>query len=322
MLVYLIVVLSLYMFTGLSGILSFAHVGFMGVGAYISALLTMSSASRHAQLPDLPDLILGVALPTLPTLPAVLIAAAVVTLLAYILAVPLMRLTGLAAAIGTFALLVIINVVLSEWASVTRGKLTFIVTPLDTTLWTAFAWVVAVILMVYLFQESRFGIRLQASREEEVAAASIGVHVQAERRLAFTLSAGMAAISGALYAHLIGSINPEAFFLDLTLLTLAMLVIGGAKTLGGAVVGTVLISILIEGLRRFQHGFSVGSQELSIPAGSQQVVLSVLLLVTLIVRPQGVMGGNELTLKPRRKSLLSKPTITPLEPATNREDDF
>ena len=297
MLVNLIVVLSLYMFMGISGILSFAHVGFMGIGAYVSALLTMPLPVKASQLPQLPDLISTI---VTPTFPAALIAAAVAMVLAYLVAVPLMRLSGLAAGIGTFAVLVIINVVLSEWADVTRGKLTLIVIPLNTTLWTALAWVVGFISLVYLFQESRFGIRLQASREEEIAAESIGVNVQAERRLAFALSAGMAAVAGALYAHLLGSISPQAFFLDLTILTLAMLVIGGTGTLGGAVVGAVLLSMLIEGLRRFQHGFSVGSQEISIPAGSQQVVLAVLLLAALIIRPQGLMGGSELTVRVRK----------------------
>lgn len=313
MLINMIVVLGLYTFFGQSGVLSFAHVGFMGVGAYATALLTTPAASKESQLLSLPGFLEHAALPTIP---AIIVAAAFVGLLAYLIAVPLMRLNGLAAGIATLAVLIILNVVLSQWEAVTRGVLTFIVTPTDTSLWGSFAWFCAAILLTYAYQQSPFGMRLEATREEPVGAQALGVNMRAERRRAFALSAAMAATAGGLYAHLLGTISPDAFYLDLTFLTLAMLVIGGMTTISGAVVGTVFVSVVAEGLRRLEANGSL-------PTGTQAVVLAALMIFALILRPRGIMGGRELSIPPKgirgRRSLDDSPERRG-ELATDRGD--
>jgi branched-chain amino acid transport system permease protein len=296
MLIYLIAVLGLYTFTGLSGVLSFAQVAFMAIGCYLTAITTMPATQKHLLLPTLPGILNGI---TVGTVPAIIIAAAFTGIVGYILAIPLMRLSGLQAAIATLAVLEISQVVENNWTAVTRGNQTFIGAPIDTTRWGAFVWVAAVIVFVFFFQQSRFGVRLKASRDDAFAASAVAINVHSHRRLAFAIGAAITAISGGLYGHFIGVFSPDSFFLDFTFLFLVMLVVGGIGSLGGAVVGAVVVSALEEVLQRLQNGVSIGSLHITLPNGTESLVLAFLLLVIMIVRPAGIMGGRELSIPPR-----------------------
>lgn len=299
MLVYMLVVLALYTFSGNSGVLSFGHVAFMAIGAYACSLLTIPEIAKNAQLPKLPDFIGNT---VLPTVPALLVAALFAMVLAYLVAIPLMRLSGLSAGIATLSLLVIVNVVISHWDDVTKGQLTLVGTPTDTTLWGTVAWVLPVLAVAYLYQRSRSGLRLRASREDPQAALSLGISIVHDRRLSFALSAGMAAIAGGLYGHLLGTFAASSFYFDTTFLTLAMLVVGGISSLAGAVVGTIVVAALAELFRQLEEGTTIASVTITLPNGSQQIVLAILLLVILIFRPNGLMGGKELQIGKRRVS--------------------
>jgi len=288
--IYFIVVLGLYAFSGQSGVLSFGHIGFMAIGAYATALVTIPIDQRQQQLPGLPGVIADV---TIPTMPAIVLAAIFTAIVGYVLAIPLMRLSGLPAGIATLAILVIVHNVISHWDDVTRGQVPLAGTPRDTTLWSTVAWAVGLLALVYLFQSSRVGIRLRAAREDAYAAQSIGVNIAAERRLAFALSAGIVAIAGGLYGHLQGTFSPDSFYFDLTFLTVAMLVVGGIGSLAGTVIGTIVVAAIAESFRRLEAGVSLEAFRVTLPAGSQEIVLAVVLLVMLIVRPDGLMGGRE-----------------------------
>jgi branched-chain amino acid transport system permease protein len=281
MLINMLVVLGLYTFSGNSGVLSFGHVGFMSIGAYACSLLTIPEVPKNAQLPKLPGFIGDTVLPTVPAI------------LAYLVAIPLMRLSGLSAGIATLSLLVIVNVVISHWDAVTKGQLTLVGTPTDTTLWGSLLWVLPVIAVAYLYQRSRSGLRLRASREDPQAALSVGISIVHDRRIAFVVGAGMCAVAGGLYGHLLGTFAASSFYFDTTFIALAMLVVGGINSLGGAVVGTIVVAALAEGLRQLEAGTSVLGISIDLPNGSQQIVLASLLLLILIFRPNGIMGGNE-----------------------------
>jgi branched-chain amino acid transport system permease protein len=293
MLIYLIAVLGLYTFTGLSGVLSFGHVAFVAIGCYLTAIITMPVTQKGLLLPSLPHLLHST---TIGTVPAIIIAAAFTGVVGYIMAIPLMRLSGLPAAIATLAVLEISQVVENHWTAVTRGNQTFIGAPIDTTRWGAFAWAAAAITAVYIFQQSRFGVRLKASREDAFAAEAVGINLHGQRRLAFALSAAIAAVAGGLYGHFIGVFSPDSFYLDLTFLFFVMLVVGGIGSLGGAVVGVVIVSALQEVLQRLQNGVTIGSANITLPNGVEDLVLALLLLVIMILRPAGIMGGRELAL--------------------------
>jgi branched-chain amino acid transport system permease protein len=283
-LVQLVLVVGLYAFVGLSGVFSFGHMSFMAVGAYASALLTVPAVMKALTLPQLPAFIADT---ELAALPATLIAAAVAAVFASVLAVPLTRLSGLQAGLATVAVLVIVRVVASNWDAVTGGTAGLAGIPTTTTLTVALGWALVAIVVVWLFQESRVGLRLRAAREDDVAARSLGIGVRRERALALALSAAVVGVGGALFAGQQGTVTPDQFYLSITFLTIAMLVVGGSGSLAGAVVGPLFVGVALELLRRAESGLG--------RPGLTEVGLGLLLLVTLALRPAGLLGGRELT---------------------------
>jgi len=289
MLATLVVVIGLSIFVSNSGVLSFGHVGFVAIGAYVSALLTVPTVQKSVLLPDLPHW-LGQA--ELGPTEAALIAGVFCALVAVVLGIPLMRLSGIAASIATLALLVIVHVVARSWESVTGGNQTLTV-PLDTTVESALPWVVIFIVGAWAYERSRSGLRLQAVRDEEIAAQALGVHPARERLVAFVLSAFVTGVGGALYAHMLGAFGPETFYISLTFVTIAMLVIGGMYSLTGAVVGTIAVSVMTELLRRAEMGFSLGPIHVTERPGLQEVAIALVMLLVLVLRPNGLVARGQ-----------------------------
>jgi branched-chain amino acid transport system permease protein len=288
-LINLIAVVGLYAFVGNSGILSFGNVAFMAVGAYVSALLTMKPAAKSVFLPDLPAIIAHAEWPTLPGALAGGVAAALVAL---VVGWPLMRLSGVSASIATFAILVVAYVVFGNWTTVTGGQNSLMGLPPYVDLWTAVAWAVAAMVIAFAYQETRSALLLRASREDEAAAqANVVLH----RLIAFVISAFLSGIAGVLLGHFLGIVRVENFYLDLTFLIVAMLIIGGRGSLTGAVAGAVVIAVLTELLREIEIGFQVGKTTIAAPAGVGDVILALIMLLIILFRPQGIAGGRELT---------------------------
>jgi branched-chain amino acid transport system permease protein len=287
----LILVLGLQLFMGNSGILSFAHIGFMGIGAYASVLFSMTPEAKQLSIPELYPSIVPI---HMPFWLAVLMGALVAAIIAAVVSYPLMRLSDAAAVITTFALLVIINVVLVHWDRLTNGPRTLFGVGNFTHLWTSALVGLVVVFLVYLFKESRVGLRLRATRDDRVAAASIGINMVVMRWLAFTASAFLAGIGGGLWAHFITSFSPYAFYLTETFVVLAMLVIGGPYSVSGAVVGTLVVTAVREGLRGIENYLNIAQVFPQGVFGFTEVVLSIVLILILIYRPSGIMGSREL----------------------------
>jgi branched-chain amino acid transport system permease protein len=286
----LVLVLSLQMFTGNSGVVSFAHIGFMGIGAYASALFSMSPQAKAIALRDLYPVLQEV---HLPFIVALLIAAAIAALVAGVAGFPLMRLSGAASVIATFALLIIIHVVLVNWSQVTNGPRTLFGIESHTTLWVSVAWGVFFVLVAYWFKETALGLKLRASREDDRAAASIGIRIVRVRWVAFILSGFLAGVAGALWAHFITSFSPLAFYLSQTFLIITMLIIGGAGSVTGAVAGTLVVTALFEGLRSIENAINLAGALPFTVSGLTEVCLSAALILILIFRPAGITGGQE-----------------------------
>ena len=133
---------------------------------------------------------------------------------------------------------------------------------------------------------------MRAAREDPAAAQGIGIHIHRQRLWAFTLSGAMAGFAGALFVHLLGSITTDQVYLELTFLTLAMLVFGGLNSLWGAVVGALVISGLDAFLGQAEQGVDLGFN-LDLPTGSRLVFLAAIMALVLILRPSGLTGGRE-----------------------------
>ncbi|MCA3440505.1 MAG: hypothetical protein INF50_09270, partial [Rhodobacter sp.] len=109
-------------------------------------------------------------------------------------------------------------------------------------------------------------------------------------------------MGGALYSHSIGIVTPDTFYLGLTFITLSMLVVGGMGSLSGAVLGVLILSTLIQTLRRLEAGVQVGEITLALPGGVQEIALGAVMILILMFRPAGIMGNKDLSL-PQRAAL-------------------
>ena len=300
----LTLVLGLQVFMGNSGILNFAHIGFMGIGAYASVLFSMSPEAKLQTLPTIYPFLLHIHLPFMPSL---LIGAGIAALIAAIVGFPLMRISDAAAVIASFALLVIIHVVLAHWSEVTAGPKTLFGVDPYTTLWVSAIWGILFVVLAYLFEESSLGLKLRASRDDRYAASSIGINIMSVRWAGFVLSAFAAALGGGLWAHFITSFDPANFYLAETFVILAMLVVGGPQSVSGAVVGTLGITVIFEGLRAIENAVNI-SQTLSTPlVGFTEIFLALAMILILVRRPSGIMQGQEI----RWFRKLRKPQVDP-----------
>jgi branched-chain amino acid transport system permease protein len=313
MFVSTILVLGLQLYMGNSGILSFSHIGFMGIGAYTSVLLSMTPAAKELTNSNLYPFLIQLHLPFLPSL---LIGALTAALIAAVVGYPLMRLSDAAAVITTFALLVIINVIMVHWDRVTNGPRTLFGVNNYTNLWTAVIFCMLTILVVYLFKESRVGLRLRATRDDAYAAASIGINMVVMRWLAFVASAFVAGVGGGLWAHFITSFTPYSFYLTETFVILAMLVIGGPYSVSGAVIGTLVMTVAREALRAIENQVNIMQIFPEGFFGFTEVVLAIVLIIILIYRPAGIMGSQEIRWPLRRRTVGTSETSQPVRKAS------
>ncbi len=312
LLIRVTLVVGLYIFIGNSGVMSFGHVGFMCIGAYAAAWQTVLPAMKNMMLPGLPSFLLDYALPVLP---AAILSGLLSAAVALLIGLLIMRLSGIAASIATFAFLAVVNVVYSNWDSVTGGTSSVIGIPTYIDVWVAFGWAAVAVAIAAGYSASRFGLALRAVREEPAGAQACGVNVFRARLIAFVVSAFVVGIAGVLDAHFLGVVNPDAYYLGKTFIALAMLVVGGVGSLSGAVVGVVSISALMEILIRFEQGLVIGGVRLSIPNGVQEIAIGVAMMLILIYRPSGLMGSREIRL-PRFSRYLgaSASSGKPLQP--------
>jgi branched-chain amino acid transport system permease protein len=305
-LIALILVLGLSTFVGASGVFSFGHMAFMAIGAYITAILTMSPQQKRLQLPDLPG---PIGSWHVNPLLAVLIGALGAALFAAVVAIPLMRLSGLTASLATVALLITMRVIFQNWETYTRGTRGLILDSKSPSREVVLVAALLLLAVAVAFRFSAVGRRLGASREDEASARSLGIRVWWERGLAWVLSAFMVGIAGGLFALYFRNISPDSFYIAITFTVLAMLVIGGLKSVSGAVIGTVVVTGVLELLRQIERGWTIAGVKLPSRLGMSELGLAVVLLVILIVRPDGLVP-HELRWPRGRASRASPPDAT------------
>src|SRR5699024_9549216 len=250
MFINLILVLGLQVFMGNSDILWFPHVGFMGIGAYASVIFSMSPLQKMISLRELYPILSEL---HLCFVPALIVGAIISALIAGIVGVALMRLNDFPAVIAGFALLIVIHVILLQWTPITNGPQSLFGVERETYLLQGVTWACLILVVAYLFKESNIGLKLRASRDDLISSASIGVNITLMRWTSFVLSAFIAGIGGGLYAHFITSFTANAFFLNQMFLILAMLVIGGPRTITGAVLGTILVTCVYQSFRWLEN---------------------------------------------------------------------
>jgi len=291
------IVVGLYVFIGNSGVLSFGQISFVAVGAWTAGVLTVPRAAKPIAMPGLAHFLVTTNVGNITSLA---LAAVIGGAFAFAVGLPLMRLSGLAAGIATFAVLEITNNVLNYEGLISPALNGFSSVPATTGIWQATIGCLICIAVAYAYQRTRFGRMLRATREDPAAAAAAGISIHRQRLVAFTLAAALAGFAGGLYVHL-QPLAANDLFLNLTFITLAMLVVGGSGSLLGAVVG----ALALNGIYTFFHAavntVDVFGWHLQVRAGTAEIVLGVLMVVILIFRPGGITGGREFSLPRRRR---------------------
>ena len=282
------VVVALYVFVGNSGVISFGHMSFVAAGAYLAGLVSLDPETKGFTTPELFPVLKHAQIVLVPLLA---LAAAVGAVYALVVGLPLMRLSGLPAGIATLAVLGITYNVLSYWGKIGPGVQTITGVP-EASVWELAVGVAIVVVAAYGYQRSRFGRVLRATREDPPAARASGISIYRERLVAFTLSGALAGLAGGLYVHMLGLLQPDLFYLDLTLVTLAMLVFGGVGSLWGAVIGALAISALNSFLGDAENTVDIGFR-LTLPNGTRLVTVGAVMALVLILRPSGLTGGRE-----------------------------
>ena len=214
------------------GLLAMANAAFMGLGAYTASLLTMS---------------LGAPFPV-----AVLGGIALPTVVALLVGLPTLRLSGVYLAMATLGFGEVVRVFLLNADSLTGGALGLSGIPQLTQWWHVVLALVAALLVLWRLRRSRIGRAFEAIKEDEIAASLMGIGVMAHKMLAFALGAAIAGLAGALSAHLSFFIGPNEFGFDRGVDILTMTIFGGIGGLTGPVLGATVITLLPELLRSFR----------------------------------------------------------------------
>ncbi len=291
MFVTLTMVIGLGVFSGNSGVVSLGHMSFVGMGAYFSGLMTTPVQTKAMMLPHLPSFLAEL---EISLLPALIITLCLVAILAFITGLPIVRMGEASAVISTLGLLLIFHSIVVGASDYTRGSNAFLGVPRETGIWSALAIAVIAVIVARLFKDSKTGLEIRAARDNTLAAQSIGINVHRGKLRAWVLSAMISAAGGVMLGHFLGAFSPTKFYFDDTLIILAMLIVGGMHTVTGAIAGTLLVTLVVEVLRRVERGGSVFGFEYPEMFGLTMSGVCLLILGVMYWRRSGLFGRFEL----------------------------
>lgn len=301
-----IIVLGMQVFIGNTGILSFGHIGFGAIAGYVFAVSAISPVEKMKRIPDAP---FGLTDVNVAPLLAVLIALAATLVVALVVGLGLARSGAASGAVSatviTLALLFVTHEVARNWPAVTGGERAGLSFRIGGTLNGRVAIYVALLLAIVvarLYAQSRGGRLAVAAREDDLAARAMGVNPLVQQMVALLISVAIVSVGASLRVYEKGSILPGDFFFNLTLVTLVMLIVGGRRSVSGALLGVAVITAGRELARRLgQDGFEVFGVGLDgapldwiFRENLKTVFLGVSMLGFMIWRPSGLLDDWEL----------------------------
>ncbi|WP_238885251.1 branched-chain amino acid ABC transporter permease [Clostridium sp. YIM B02551] len=306
--IYTILGLSLNLINGFTGMFSLGHAGFIAIGAYTTALLTMSERVKNQNF-FLESLISPLNHIQIPFLPALIIAGLVSALIAFLIGAPALRLKGDYLAIATLGFAEIIRIVITNAQNVTNGALGLRGIPHKTNLYWSFGIAIFTIIIIVSLMNSSYGRALKSIREDEIAAESMGISLFKHKTIAFTIGAFFAGVGGGLLGNLMGTIDPNMFKFVLTFNILLIIVIGGMGSVTGTVISAFVVTILGEVLRflDMEKHFNFGIISFNGVPGLRMVVFSAILMVIVLFFRNGIMGTKEFSWKGIFKNSSDKP---------------
>ncbi|MCI0454351.1 MAG: branched-chain amino acid ABC transporter permease [Candidatus Dadabacteria bacterium] len=290
--IYIILSTSYNLVNGVTGQFSLGPNAFMAIGAYTSALLTLTPLEKEITY-IIEPIVSPLGEISLPFLPSLLIAGVTASIVAFLIAFPVFRVRGDYLAIVTLGFGEIVRVFATNAVSITNGSLGLKGIKQYTNLWWSWGWAVVTVFCLIGLVESSYGRAMKAIREDETAAQAMGINTFRYKMLAFIISAFFQGIGGGLLAHLLTTIDPKLFSFFLTFNLLIMVVAGGLGSMTGSVIGAVIFAWGFEILRWFEEPHKIG--DISIPAipGMRMVIFSLLLILIMLFFRRGITGRWE-----------------------------
>ena len=290
--IFVILGASLNLVLGFTGMFSLGHAGFMCVGAYTAAIVTMSPESKeliYFMEPIVPVL----ANIEWPVIPSVILGGVVAAVFGVLIGFPALRLRDDYLAIATLGFAEIIRIVVTNTISITNGSLGLKNIPSVKSLWVYWGFAIVTILILKSLINSSYGQAMKAVRDNEIAAEAMGISVFKHRLMSFGFGAFFAGIAGGLMAVLITSIDPTMFRFLFTFQILLIVVLGGMGSLTGSVIAGVVVTVGMEALRFVESDMNIFGMVIPGIPGMRMVIFSLLLLIVILFYRQGFMGTRE-----------------------------
>lgn len=292
--IYVVLALSLNLINGFVGLFSLGHAGFMAVGAYTSALLTMSPELKQMNF-FLKPIVPWLANIQLPFFLALIIAGIMAAIVGFFIGAPILRLRDDYLAIATLGFGEIIRVIFTNTQTLTNGALGLKGLPNTVNIWWTWGIAILTIIFMVLLMKGSYGRAFKAVREDEIAAEAMGISVFKHKVMAFVIGSFIAGVGGALLGHLMGTIDPLMFRFLLTFNIVLIVVLGGIGSITGSVISAIVVTVSMEGLRVLDGKMEIGSIVINGVPGTRMVVFSALLMMVIIFYQRGLMGTNEFT---------------------------
>ncbi len=294
-LIYAIVAVSMNLVNGFTGLFSLGQAGFMALGAYVTAILTIPVADRPSVY-YISGIHPAIANLQLPILVALILGGLVAAGCAALIGIPVLRLKSDYLAIATLGFAEIIRALIAapQLDQITNGSYGLKSIPGFGSLYAVLALTVVCIGLMVLLINSSYGRMFKAVREDEIAAEAMGINLFKTKELSFVISSFFAGVSGGMLAMFMRSIDSKTFQVSLTYDILLIVVIGGIGSVTGSVLGAFLVTAGRELLRFFDDPLTIGG--VSIPlfrSGFRMVIFSILLMVVVLFYSKGLMGTNE-----------------------------
>ena len=292
--IYAVVAVSMNLVNGFTGLFSLGQAGFMALGAYVTAILTIP-VDQRASVYYISGIHPAIANLHAPILVALILGGLVAAAFAALIGIPVLRLKSDYLAIATLGFAEIIRALISapQLDTITNGSYGLKSIPGFSSLFQVLALTVVCIGLMVLLLNSSFG-RFKAVREDEIAAEAMGINLFKTKELSFVISSFFAGVSGGMLAMFMRSIDSKTFQVSLTYDILLIVVIGGIGSVTGSVLGAFLVTAGRELLRFFDEPLYIGS--LNIPLfrpGFRMVIFSILLMVVVLFYSRGLMGTSE-----------------------------
>jgi branched-chain amino acid transport system permease protein len=292
MAIFITLAVSYNLINGFCGVLHLGPNAFIAIGAYASALLTMTPAEKQLNFIIQP-LMWPLSVVQVPFLMSLLAAGILAAIFAFLISFPVFRVRGDYLAIVTLGFGEVVRVLCNALQSVTNGPLGLKGLAPHTNLWWTWGVAIGTVILVARLINSSWGRAMKAIREDETAARAMGIDPFRHLLLAFLVSAFFSGLAGGLLAHLITTISPTLFTFFFTFNLLIMIVVGGLGSTTGAVIGAALFAWGGEALRFVERPMDLGFFTIPGIPGMRMVVFSLILMIVIIFARRGIFGRNE-----------------------------